>query len=137
MYKNLILVGISICFASMNVQAEGKHGRVLKEWEVYTTPNVIIFEYGANELAADNKYKNKPIVIEGTIFGVKSDMDDMPYVIFKNPNGGFNTVNAHFFDSERDKLMSFSRGAKIAANCIGDGAIMGNPQLKSCTLDPG
>ncbi|TYB02311.1 hypothetical protein FXB93_02600 [Aggregatibacter actinomycetemcomitans] len=95
----------------------------------------ILKTYSENEVRGDKYYKNKELVVSGTIKSIDSGFGDEPYITFTTKNKySFNAVQAHFVKDEYDKLIDLNKGKKIEISCVGGGEIAGSPMLKRCNF---
>ncbi len=92
-------------------------------------------DYETNEVAADDKYKDKALLVTGKLQAI--DKDFMNNVVLKLTTGdrfGINAVHATLEDSEKSKAAKLSKGDKVSLRCIGGTRIMKSPTLKDCTV---
>ncbi len=68
-------------------------------------------EYDQNEVAADEKYKNKTIAVTGTIDDIGKDIMDDPYLSLGI--GYLQSVNCYFSDENKSIISKVSKGEKI------------------------
>lgn len=87
--------------------------------------------YEANEIAADSRYKGKPIEVTGTVEGITSDLMDEPVVQLSA--GEFQSVNASGLD--KSVAAALSKGQTVTLNCTGAGEVIGSPMLSNCSLN--
>lgn len=93
----------------------------------------ILKTYSENEVRGDKYYKNKNLVVSGTIKSIDSGIGDEPYIIFTTKDKySFSAVQAHFVKDEHDKLIELNKGKKIEISCVGGGEVAGSPMLKQC-----
>ena len=87
--------------------------------------------YDANEVAADSKFKGKPIEITGVVEAISSDITDEPVVQL---SGGemFQMVHANGLDTAT--AAGLSKGQEITLACTGAGEVIGTPSLSDCSL---
>lgn len=87
--------------------------------------------YDANEVAADSKFKGKPIEITGVVESISSDIADEPVVQL---SGGemFQMVHANGLDTAT--AAGLSKGQEITLACTGAGEVIGMPSLSDCSL---
>lgn len=97
---------------------------------VFTTPDDVFKTYSENELRGDKKYKNKQLIINGVVGGIKSGLNDKPYIELK-AKGAFISPQAHFATSE-EEIMDLNKGNKIRLICKGGGEIGGVPIFQDC-----
>lgn len=91
--------------------------------------NTLFSEYEANEVAADNKYKNKEYKVSGTVDKIGKDITDDGYALLKTSN--LFGVQC-FFDNEQE-LAKIQNGQQITVVGRIDGKL-GNVFVKECKL---
>jgi hypothetical protein len=89
--------------------------------------------YHSNEVAADEVYKGKKLLITGTVAEVKKDAFDNIVVWLETPNM-FMRVMAKVKDSEKPRAAQLGKGGAVTALCEGGTMIMGSPTLHDCVL---
>ena len=67
--------------------------------------------YNANEVAADEKYKNKKLAVTGVIENISKDALNDPYISLEI--GYFKTVNCYFSDKDTKVISQLSKGQNI------------------------
>lgn len=94
----------------------------------------LVKAYESNELAADNKYKGKWLLVVGKVDSIKKDILDDPFVIIGSGKQlEIVQGQAYFDDAEQSVLASLEKGQTIGVVCKGDGLLM-NVQLRDCLL---
>lgn len=89
--------------------------------------------YNANEVAADQKYKGKEMLVYGIITGIDKDfMNDI--VVNLNSGNSFLPVRAHLEGGQDDKAASLAKGGEIIVQCSGGGFIIGSAVLNKCAI---
>lgn len=92
---------------------------------VKVTAEQLFQDFKANTVAAEEKYKEKPLLVSGTVADIGKDMLDDPYVTFKV--GGkyeISNVQAFFTDEEESKLGSLRKGQKLTIRAEFKGEIV-------------
>jgi len=101
---------------------------------VRITAPVLISEYEANEIAADQQYKGKTLTVTGQVDHVGKDIIDSMYVTLKGRKE-FGIVRAQcFFDDSWATRLSYLREGDtitIMGRCDGK---FGNVLLKDCSF---
>lgn len=106
-----------------------------KEEVIEVTADELVAAYKENELAGDQKYKGKTLLVTGVLDSIQSGIDDTPFLLLKA--GGefeFNMPQAHFAKSETDSLVALKKGESIKIKCVSDGEMIGSPMLKDCKV---
>jgi hypothetical protein len=89
--------------------------------------------YDANEVAADEVYKGRPLSVKGTVETIDKDFLNNIIVRLKVP-GQFLGIHCDLEDSEKSKAMSLQKGQAITLQCTGGGRVVGSPVLRKCTF---
>jgi hypothetical protein len=104
-----------------------------KPQAVPVTATQLFNDYQGNEVAADDKYKGKTLLVTGTISDVKKDFTDSIVIGLRTSNQ-FMPIDAHVDDSEKSKAARLNKGDSVKLQCEGNGMVIGRPQLGDCTL---
>jgi hypothetical protein len=99
-------------------------------YQKMATAKKLYAEYDANEVSADDLYKNKLILVEGSVKTIAKDFTDKPYIVFST--GYFGEVIC-YFDSE-DQLRTLSKGDHLLVTGICTGRLLNSVRLKSCKI---
>jgi hypothetical protein len=91
----------------------------------------LLAEYNANEVAADIKYKRKPLQVSGRVASINKDFTDSIYIAIQG-DSGLSNIHASGFSVEQASI--FKKNQSIVINCIGGGLVMLSPILKECSL---
>ncbi|WP_433867486.1 OB-fold protein [Ralstonia wenshanensis] len=88
--------------------------------------------YDDNEVAADQKYKGKSLLVTGTVQSIDKDFTDS--IVVKLASGNpFMAVHAYLDDQHAAMAASLKKGAKVAWVCTGAGRLVGSPVLHDCS----
>lgn len=90
--------------------------------------------YQANEVAADELFKGRAVLVTGTVAGVEKDFTD-GIVIRLATSNQFMPVDAAVVSSQKAAAARTSRGDEVTLRCVGRGMIMGRPQLDGCAFE--
>lgn len=113
-------------------RAPGTSAAKTSELPVSVSAQKLAADYNANEVSADELYRDKMLRVSGVVDSIKKDITDDPYVVLRTDNR-FMGVHANFEDTAG--LSALSAGQKITVRCIGNNVIMGSPILKDCVLE--
>lgn len=108
----------------------------VKARQPFTTVTILelLKAYKGNELAADNKYKGKWLMVVGKVDEIKKDiLDDAFVTIGSGKEFEIPQAQAYFDSSETSALAELEKGQMIGVLCKGDGLLM-NVLLKECIL---
>ena len=89
-------------------------------------------EYSDNEVAADKKYKNKVLVVTGTVDRIAKDITDNIYVTLKGDEY-IGDVQCFFADDHTDEAAKFTKGMTITVKGKCDGKMM-NILVRGCSV---
>ena len=88
-------------------------------------------DYSENEVAADDKYKEKSLEVGGVIESIDKQAFGGVVVRLKSSNP-FMPVDANLSYEMKEKAGKLKKGQKLIVRCEGDGLILGSPQLSEC-----
>lgn len=88
-------------------------------------------EYQANEVAADQRYKGKWLLVSGTVQSIDKNAFNNIVVRLRTSNE-FMGAMAHLDDAHEGLAASLNKGQKIQLECKGGGIVIGSPVLKEC-----
>lgn len=101
--------------------------------EIETTAQAIINAYEANEVKADNVFKDRVIKITGVVDSIDSDFSDEAIVrLSSGEEYSFNTVDTSGNTEFHNKAITLNIGNRVTLICMGNGEIIGSPQLIDC-----
>lgn len=105
------------------------------EAPIIVTAPILVTEYEANEIAADEKYKGRKVQVTGVIDSIAKDIIDSMYVsLDSGQEFGITNVQCFFDDSEGRYLASLSKGRSLTVTCRCDGKF-GNVLLRECEIN--
>ena len=87
-------------------------------YDLITTASTLWDDYEANEVSADDKYKNKVVAIKGTIESIRKDFLDEPYIVL-NAGGYLTAVQCSFKDGKALKSLSKGDYLTVVGTCTG------------------
>ncbi len=89
--------------------------------------------YQANEVSADEKFKDKRIKISGIIDSINKDMFDEVWLELATGDL-FSSIRAKLDEQYITRAAKLKRGQKIILQCVGDGMIIETPILRECSI---
>ena len=92
-------------------------------------------DYHANEVAADNVYKGKQLLVQGVVDSINKDFTDSIYVALSTFNE-FESVHADLNSDYQSDAASLHKGQLITVRCEGGGMVVGSPILRGCSIQP-
>lgn len=96
----------------------------------------LYLDYHANEVAADNTYKNRRLAVRGMVVEIRKDILDDVILELATTNE-FEHVSAYLAPSEEAKAASLQKYTAVSVVCDGSGMVVGSPMLKDCHLSDG
>lgn len=100
-----------------------------------TTASTLRDAYEANEVAADERYKDKSVLVTGDVMRIGKDILDEPYVILQWHNkeiGG--AVQCSFSKSDNSKLAELKKGQTVYIKGKCKGLTLGTVTLSDCSF---
>jgi hypothetical protein len=99
---------------------------------VKTTPEEILKAYQSGASAGDRQFKDKAILVTGTVGEVDTDDNGVPYLTFALDNEVLPTFN---FKKEQAKAVEGLKvGDKVTLQCVGVGELVRTPTFKDCEV---
>ena len=102
--------------------------RVLK-----ATAKEVAKKYADNEVAADQEYKGKTVLLEGIVEEIQSGVRDEPTLVFKGVNR-FMGPQARFKVPDIQRIAAIKKGEKQKLVCVAAGETIGNAFFKDCVF---
>jgi len=137
--KSFASVLIILVFTLMGIASTEEEDEIEKDI-VNTTPDFelsaskLSSDYQDNEIAADEKYKHKIILVTGYIDDIGKDITDSIYVTLSDGKEySFSGVQCFFSDSQTSAAAKLKKGQKVSIKGKCDGLMM-NVLLRGCTL---
>jgi hypothetical protein len=90
-------------------------------------------EYDANEVAADNRYKGKPVRVTGRVYAVEKNLMGAAVLGLTSGNVIFQTMATLTPDATR-AAAALAKGDTVVVQCTGNGSMMRMPMLEDCVL---
>lgn len=92
----------------------------------------IITDYSDNEISADQKYKDKKIVILGRISQIGKDIAGNGFLTLQGSAGDFRTVHATILSSETSDASKLHKDQNTALVCVVNGLYAGSVAMDRC-----
>jgi TonB family protein len=92
-------------------------------------------DYHANEVAADNQYKGKRLIVQGMVTSINKDFADTVYVLLSTFNE-FESVHADLSSEYQQEAATLQIGQILTVECEGGGMVIGSPVLRNCSILP-
>lgn len=88
-------------------------------------------DYHANEVAADQKYKGRTLIVSGRVDSIDKNFLDELVVRLRSSNP-YMTTMAELDKEQEDVAARLRKGAEIDMRCTGGGMVVGSPVLRKC-----
>lgn len=98
---------------------------------IKVTASQLLADYNKNEVRADEIYRNKELIIIGTIRSIDRSIGK-DYYLSLVTDEIFSSVLANFNDEQRSFLVGLHKGQSVHLHCEGDGMLIGVAHLKKC-----
>lgn len=124
--------------AQQNTQSTSATSEVVEVTEppIETTANELLKAYKENEISANQKFKDKVLLVKASIESIDADFNDKPVLKLKaGDQFEFNQPLASLADAALEQASQLKKGQKIALRCIGASEVAGTPMLKDCTIE--
>lgn len=89
-------------------------------------------QYQANEVAADNKFKDKQLLVTGMVISITKDITGGVHVALLGGYNEFETVDASLKDDQAGEAASLRAGRVVSMICRGGTMIVTSPMLEDC-----
>lgn len=122
------IVGCGICNRSDSTKKEQK------DPEEKVTAETLIDEYMENEVAADDKYKNKIIEVTGIVNQVKKESAGRIVVVLRSSKA-FGGVNCYLKNDYKEDAIDLRAGDKITLVGKCGGLKNRTPYLRNCSIE--
>jgi hypothetical protein len=102
---------------------------------IIVTAKKIISDYEANEIAADNRYKNKVVQVKGIVDSVSKDFLGGLYIVIKSGDRyALNSIHASFPEESSGLLSKLKKGDNVTVTCDGKGFMVFSVMLSDCIM---
>lgn len=97
------------------------------------TAKEIARKYADNEVAADQEFKGKTVLLEGIVQDIQSGIGDEPFLVFNGVNM-FLGPQAKFKTPDIQRIANIRKGEKQRLVCVAAGEAIGNPFFDDCVF---
>ena len=108
---------------------------VQEEAPIQVKASELLNAYKNNEIAANQQFKDKSLLVTAIVESIEADLMDEPYLVLKaGDQFEFNKPQAHLAKEDEAKAATLSKGQQITLRCIGNSEVGGTPMLKDCVI---
>lgn len=93
----------------------------------------LVDAYVANEVAADQRFKDRYLEVSGDVDAIGKDIAETPYLILHGRLESARSVQASFSKADADRLAKVEKGQWVTVTCRCRGLLM-HVQLDQCHL---
>jgi len=131
--KSAIALVVLILLALGSVESEEKVEETTysQRARFYVSAKRLYQDYESNEVAADEKYKGRVIVVSGVVENIGKDIMDTMYISLDT--GNFGSVQCMFSERHTSDLTKIQKGDMVRIRGKCDGKLM-NVLLRGCIL---
>lgn len=88
--------------------------------------------YDKNEVAADQQFRDKQVMLYGTVKSIDRNIGDNYSIAFNGGENPFINPQALMAEGYTDYLAKLNKGDKVALSCVGNGKTIGFAQVSEC-----
>lgn len=100
-----------------------------------TTAQQLFADYGANEVATDEKIKDKIVEVSGIVDSIDKSFTDSIIVTLRTSNQ-FMSAGMHVNDSEKQRAIVLKKGDRVVLQCEKMTRSLGSPVGSDCVFLP-
>ena len=102
---------------------------------IQVTANELLKAYKDNEVAANQKYKGKQLILNARISRIEAGIGDQPYLVLAAGNEfEFSRPQARLAEDQEAVAATLKKGQQVLLQCIGNSEVGGTPMLKDCRV---
>lgn len=125
------LLAIFLVLAAGSVETDSEAEKVASEPSAYNLAAEQLYaEYDANKVAADMKYDGKIVTVTGRIESIGKSSS--AYIVIGGT--GLSGVQCSFPEGQNSAIANLAEGQLITAKGKVSGQLVGNVQVRNCTL---
>lgn len=106
---------------------------ILTTGMLVTSAKEVATAYEKNEVAADQMYDDKLLILEAIVHEINSGIGNEPIIILAGGRG-FLRPRAYFDKPDIGRISALSKGDRIKLVCLGNGITLGSPGFKKCAF---
>jgi hypothetical protein len=97
------------------------------------TATELWLDYSRDAVAANERFRDRPIEVSGTVRAIERDFDGR-FVVRFSTDDPLDTVNAKLATRDDASLRDLGKGRSASLGCVGRGALIGAPLLGNCSV---
>lgn len=102
---------------------------------IAVTANELVKAYKDNEIAANDKFKGKDLLVSAKIDSIDASLGDKPVLILASGlDFGMSNPQADLAESDQAKAKDLKKGQQIKLLCKGNSEVAGTPMLDECVI---
>lgn len=105
--------------------------KILGEYVVTTGAN-LQKEYDRNEIAGDQKFRNKLLLIHGIVSSIGRSFGENYFIALRGGSNSYITPKAAMADGHTNFLAQLQKGDPVWLACQGNGMLIGTAMLSNC-----
>jgi hypothetical protein len=106
--------------------AEGRSGTRVSAADLW-------LEYARDPAGADHRFRDRPVVVSGTVRSIERDFDGR-LMVRLSTGDALETVNAKLAMRDDPAIAGLAKGKALSLGCVGRGALIGAPLLGNCSV---
>jgi len=135
----LVVIGLLVdrdpADATGNSPAKANEPAPPEEPPISVSADELLDAYKANEIAANQKFKGKKVIVRAQISAIEAGIGDEPYLVLSaGDQFEFQRPQARFTRDAAPVAATLKKGQSIKLQCVGNGEIAGTPMLKGCVV---
>jgi hypothetical protein len=99
---------------------------------INVTADQLQSDYESNEVAGDQKYKGKVLLISGVVTSINRSIGKNEYISLEGGSNMFIHPQARMYEGHENYLADLQKGQTITLACKGDGMLMGSAVVSQC-----
>jgi len=121
-----VLWGVILLVPAPDRKDAGTTARVMA-----VSPGGLADAYQRNEVAADQRYRDQPVMVSGMVAEIGRGLAGGAYLILTGQGGA---VRCEFPGKSEGQVAALAKGQSVTVQGTGAGLSMGMPRLKECEL---
>lgn len=99
---------------------------------INVTSDKLQSDYENNEVAGDQQYRGKALLVSGIVMSINRGIGENYYVCLNGGSNMFIQPHARMSEGDKNYLANLQKGQTITLVCMGNGMLMGSAILNQC-----